>query len=278
MTVLPLPPSQPPPGQARPDGGCAIVRGRGAPGSFSSLQMVPLCALSPFRGLRLHGNREALRKEKRSAHVESDCYAPPRDPSATPPGCSSLRSCLLAQTCRFNFTRSLPEPRRHTVLSTRQELAVHIAAGPRLPRQVPHRRLPHNRPPIARCPCDHSTRTTSQRDERGVTRLGRRGLAEPAPTLSVFFPTWNEQDILRRTIRGAYKECRHLVELGQLADFELIIVDDASTDATGDIARGLAAESRRIRVVTHKVNRQLGGAIKSGIEAAQGDLVLYMDS
>jgi glycosyltransferase involved in cell wall biosynthesis len=112
----------------------------------------------------------------------------------------------------------------------------------------------------------------------GVTRLGRQEGGEPAPTLSVFFPTWNEQDILRRTIRGAYKECRHLVELGQLADFELIIVDDASTDATADIARELAAESRRIRVVTHKVNRQLGGAIKSGIETAQGDLVLYMDS
>jgi glycosyltransferase involved in cell wall biosynthesis len=111
-----------------------------------------------------------------------------------------------------------------------------------------------------------------------LTGLATRGAAEPPPTLSVFFPAWNEQHLLGRTIRGAYKACHQLVELGRLADFELIIVDDASTDATADIASGLAAESRRIRVVTHKVNRQLGGAIKSGIEAAQGDLVLYMDS
>ena len=64
MTVLPLPPSQPPPGQARPDGGCAIVRGRGAPGSFSSPQMVPLCALSPFRGCVYTATAKPFAKKK----------------------------------------------------------------------------------------------------------------------------------------------------------------------------------------------------------------------
>jgi len=96
--------------------------------------------------------------------------------------------------------------------------------------------------------------------------------------LSVFFPMWNEQDYIARAVEAAREECDDLVAGGEIADYEIIIVNDASTDRTGAMADELAASDPRVRVVHHPVNRKLGGSMKSGFEAATGDLVLYTDA
>lgn len=96
--------------------------------------------------------------------------------------------------------------------------------------------------------------------------------------LSIFFPMWNEEDYLQRAIDAAAEVCGLLIDMGEIADYELIIVDDASTDRTPQLADDLAAADPRIRVVHHPVNRKLGGSIKSGLTAATGDLVLYTDA
>jgi glycosyltransferase involved in cell wall biosynthesis len=54
--------------------------------------------------------------------------------------------------------------------------------------------------------------------------------------------------------------------------FELIIVDDGSTDATGTLADALAAREPDVRVVHHGVNLGLGGGYRTGIDAARGQL------
>jgi glycosyltransferase involved in cell wall biosynthesis len=97
-------------------------------------------------------------------------------------------------------------------------------------------------------------------------------------TLTVFFPMWNEQDYIYATVDAARDVCRHMVAEGEIGDFEVLIVDDASTDATGSIADSLAAEDSHVRVVHHPVNRKLGGSIKTGFAHARGDLVLYTDA
>jgi len=96
--------------------------------------------------------------------------------------------------------------------------------------------------------------------------------------LSVFFPMWNEQDYIERAIEAAREECRDLMVSGDIADYEIIIVDDASTDNTAVIAEKIAANDPHVIVVRHPENRKLGGAMKSGFAAASGDVVLYTDA
>lgn len=97
-------------------------------------------------------------------------------------------------------------------------------------------------------------------------------------TLSIFFPMWNEEAYIERTVAAAKEVADELVADGAIADYEVIVVNDASTDATGRIADELAAADRHVKVVHHPVNRKLGGSIKTGFAAATGDLVLYTDA
>jgi glycosyltransferase involved in cell wall biosynthesis len=96
--------------------------------------------------------------------------------------------------------------------------------------------------------------------------------------LSIFFPMWNEAEYIHRAVRAAKEICEWLVERGEIVDYELIVVDDASSDDTGALADELALVDRHVKVVHHPVNRKLGGSIKSGLGAATGDLVLYTDA
>ena len=91
-------------------------------------------------------------------------------------------------------------------------------------------------------------------------------------SLSVFFPCYNEQDSLPSTAEHA------LDVLGKLGiDYELIIVNDGSSDATAEIADRIAGGNPNVKVVHHKTNLGYGAALQSGFRAAAKQLVFYTD-
>jgi len=100
----------------------------------------------------------------------------------------------------------------------------------------------------------------------------------PPESLTLFFPMWNEEEMIERTVGAALEIGDELIIAGQISDFDVLLVDDASTDATGALADGLAKANPRVRVIHHDVNRGLGGSIRTGLAGATGDFVLYTDA
>ena len=98
------------------------------------------------------------------------------------------------------------------------------------------------------------------------------GNADRRLGLSVFFPCYNEEGNLSRVVAEAMDFLPTVTD-----DFELIVVDDGSEDATGRIADELAAGDERIRVVHHETNRGYGAALRSGFAAATKELIFYTD-
>ena len=95
---------------------------------------------------------------------------------------------------------------------------------------------------------------------------------ERLPGLSVFFPAKDEAENVEAVVRDALR-----ILPGVAQRFEITIVDDGSTDGTGEIADRLAAVDTRVRVIHHSTNRGYGGAVRSGLLAATEPYVFYTD-
>jgi glycosyltransferase involved in cell wall biosynthesis len=94
----------------------------------------------------------------------------------------------------------------------------------------------------------------------------------PVPGISVFFPAFNDEDSIARLVSEA------LAVLPQFTDdYEVIVVNDGSSDGTAAVLDDLASRTPRLRVIHHPRNRGYGGALRSGFENAAKDLVFYTD-
>jgi len=91
--------------------------------------------------------------------------------------------------------------------------------------------------------------------------------------LSVFFPAYNEEANIERTVEKA------IPILDQVADkYEVLIVNDGSKDNTGAVAARLAERYPFVRVITHEVNRGYGAAVKSGFYNSRYEWIVFTDS
>jgi len=83
---------------------------------------------------------------------------------------------------------------------------------------------------------------------------------------------FNEKEYIQIAIEKASR----ILDLMNV-DYELIVVDDASSDGSEKIIEDLAKYNDRIKVFHHKNNRKLGGALKTGFSKATKDIIVYTD-
>jgi len=92
------------------------------------------------------------------------------------------------------------------------------------------------------------------------------------PSISLFLPAWNEEDYVERAVARAVTVLERLTD-----DFEVLVINDASTDRTRELAEAIAARDPRVRCISHEVNQKLGGAMKTCFSSSTKDIVVYSD-
>src|SRR6476661_8208103 len=92
------------------------------------------------------------------------------------------------------------------------------------------------------------------------------------PGLSVFFPAYNDSGTIASMVIRAVQAAEALTP-----DYEVIVVNDGSVDATAEIADELARTYPRVRVIHHPKNRGYGGALQTGFRSATKDWIFYTD-
>ncbi len=92
------------------------------------------------------------------------------------------------------------------------------------------------------------------------------------PSLSVFFPEYNEEANVENMVKTAQAIIPEVAE-----KWEIIPVNDGSKDKTGEIIDRLAKADPHVKPVHHEKNKGYGGAVISGLKASTMDLVFFTD-
>jgi len=90
--------------------------------------------------------------------------------------------------------------------------------------------------------------------------------------LSIFFPFWNEGKNIEQVVSKAIPVAKKVAK-----NWEIIIVDDGSSDNTLEIAKELKAKNLNLALVSHQPNRGYGAALKEGFLNARYNLVVFTD-
>jgi len=92
-------------------------------------------------------------------------------------------------------------------------------------------------------------------------------------SMSVIFPALNEEKNIKSTVEAAVKVLPRVA-----SSWEILIVDDGSSDSTTVICGDLKRKYPDVEVIRHERNRGYGAALKSGIMAAKHELIFFSDS
>ncbi|RMD64045.1 MAG: glycosyltransferase [Alphaproteobacteria bacterium] len=123
----------------------------------------------------------------------------------------------------------------------------------------------------ALCPLDLSGDGLGRDPNHAVASVRSGG--STVPRLSVVVPVYNEADNvvpLMREIVAALRDA-------DLAPFEILFVDDGSTDATALRLIAATREVPEVRVIRHRVNAGQSAAVHTGVRVARGDIVVTLD-
>lgn len=95
--------------------------------------------------------------------------------------------------------------------------------------------------------------------------------------LSIVIPAYNEEDAIDNIIERCVKAREHICTSTSLQDVEIIVVNDGSTDNTGQVVKK-AARAGKVLMVSYKKNRGYGAAIKRGFKSASGEFLAFLDA
>jgi len=96
---------------------------------------------------------------------------------------------------------------------------------------------------------------------------------EHNPELSIVIPAYNEEENIGKAIREAVKVGKRYFKR-----FEVIVVDDASSDNTPDIVKRLTKKNSEVFLISHKTNRGKAAALNTGFKSAKGEYLFYTDA
>jgi glycosyltransferase involved in cell wall biosynthesis len=115
--------------------------------------------------------------------------------------------------------------------------------------------------------------TFSDRRSQGASSTVERPV--PRPSVSVVVPAFNEATIIGESLEQL---CRYLTGIEDRYRWEIVVVNDGSSDDTGVIAEEIAARWSRVRVLHHRTNFNLGQALRYAFSTCESDYVVTMDS
>lgn len=90
--------------------------------------------------------------------------------------------------------------------------------------------------------------------------------------ISIFFPFWNEEKNIEKVVNDAIPIAQEIAD-----KWEILIIDDGSTDKTLEKAKRIENSNSNIKVISHVPNRGYGAALKEGFENAKYDYVVFAD-
>ena len=92
--------------------------------------------------------------------------------------------------------------------------------------------------------------------------------------LSIVIPCYNEGNKLKENVGEVVKYVRGIIG----KPFEVIIVNDGSSDSTEEVSKELELTYKEVKYVGYKVNKGKGGAVKEGVKESTGEWVIFMDA
>ena len=92
------------------------------------------------------------------------------------------------------------------------------------------------------------------------------------PSISAFFPCYNDKGTIGKMVKDVADVLKNLTN-----DFEVIVIDDDSTDGSRELLRKLKKKYNFLKLVFHQKNQGYGGALQSGFKTASKDLIFYTD-
>lgn len=111
--------------------------------------------------------------------------------------------------------------------------------------------------------CSQSTITTKEKKQKANK-----------PFVSIVIPAYNEENIIEKNLTDI---CNYMEKISDEYDWELILVNDGSTDDTGRIAEKFCRQRKQVFVLHHFINFHIGQALRFAFKHCRGDYIVTMD-